>query len=73
MTTNSRIQQTINNQNIDILTGGSGDPLFIVHHDIGNPGWLPFYDLLAEKYRIVRRGCAVLGIWRQYINGCCGK
>ncbi|MBV1930547.1 MAG: alpha/beta hydrolase [Porticoccaceae bacterium] len=52
MASNSLIKQTINDQNIDILTGGSGDPLVIIHHDIGNSGWLPFYDRLAETYTV---------------------
>ncbi len=50
--TASRIQQTVNGQRIDILMGGSGDPVVVLHHDIGNPGWLPFYDRLAEKFTV---------------------
>ena len=52
MTSNSAINQTLNDQNIDILTGGSGDSLIVFHHDIGNPGWLPFYDKLADKFAV---------------------
>lgn len=52
MITASRIQQILNGQNIDILTGGAGDPLVVLHHDIGNPGWLPFYDRLAEHFTV---------------------
>jgi pimeloyl-ACP methyl ester carboxylesterase len=33
--------------------GGSGEPLFIVHHDIGNQGWTPFYDALAASFRVI--------------------
>jgi pimeloyl-ACP methyl ester carboxylesterase len=38
---------------LELLEGGSGAPLLILHHDIGNPGWLPFYEALAERYRLV--------------------
>lgn len=33
--------------------GGSGPPLWIVHRDTGNPGWLPFYELLAQRWSVV--------------------
>jgi len=52
MAENPRIQQSINGQTVDIQTGGSGDTLLILHHDIGNPGWLPFYDLLSDKFSV---------------------
>lgn len=35
-----------------VLKGGSGDPLLILHHDVGNPGWLPFYDSLSKHYTV---------------------
>lgn len=38
--------------NVDYLRKGSGDPLLVLHHDIGNPGWLPFYDRLAERFTV---------------------
>jgi pimeloyl-ACP methyl ester carboxylesterase len=37
---------------IQMLQGGSGRPLFVLHHDIGNPGWLPFYDSLASSFTV---------------------
>ena len=52
MMTSSTIKLSINQQNIDILMGGSGEPLVVLHHDIGNPGWLPFYNKLAENFTI---------------------
>ncbi len=33
---------------IHVLKGGSGSPLVVLHHDVGNPGWLPFYADLAR-------------------------
>jgi pimeloyl-ACP methyl ester carboxylesterase len=35
---------------IQMLEAGSGRPLLILHHEIGNPGWLPFYDELARDF-----------------------
>ena len=37
---------------IEMLKAGSGRPLLILHHDIGNPGWLPFYDDLARDFTV---------------------
>ena len=35
-----------------LLRGGHGRPLVAIHHDIGSPGWLPFYERLAERYTV---------------------
>jgi len=35
-----------------MLHAGSGRPLFVMHHDVGNPGWLPFYDSLAANFAV---------------------
>jgi pimeloyl-ACP methyl ester carboxylesterase len=37
---------------IHLLTGGQGEPLLILHRDIGNPGWLPFYQQLAQRFTV---------------------
>jgi len=31
------------------LTGGAGRPMLVLHHSTGNPGWIPFYERLAER------------------------
>jgi len=31
------------------LKGGAGAPLIVLHHSTGNPGWIPFYERLAER------------------------
>src|SRR5690349_16270283 len=38
-----------------VLAGGpqNGPPLLILHHDIGNPGWLPLYERLAARFRVL--------------------
>ena len=38
--------------NVQVLQAGSGRPLVVLHHDVGNPGWLPFYDTLAERFAV---------------------
>ena len=35
-----------------ILRGGSGDPVFVLHHSIGNHGWLPLHERLAEHFTV---------------------
>jgi len=35
-----------------VLTSGSGPPVLVLHHDIGNPGWLPFYEALASRFSV---------------------
>jgi pimeloyl-ACP methyl ester carboxylesterase len=37
---------------LQMLTAGSGRPLLVLHHDVGNPGWLPFYDILASDFSV---------------------
>ena len=37
---------------VDYLRKGTGAPLLVLHHDIGNPSWLPFYDRLAERFTV---------------------
>lgn len=34
------------------LQSGSGEPLIVLHHEIGNPGWLPFYEQLAQRFTV---------------------
>jgi len=37
---------------VHLLKGGSGEPLLILHRDVGNPGWLPFYEQLAQRFTV---------------------
>ena len=37
---------------VQLLREGSGQPLLVMHHDVGNPGWLPFYDSLAANFTV---------------------
>ena len=37
---------------LQMLQAGNGRPLLVLHHEVGNPGWLPFYDNLASSFEV---------------------
>jgi pimeloyl-ACP methyl ester carboxylesterase len=41
------------NCKLHLARGGSGRPALVLHHDIGTPDRLPFYDALAAKYDVL--------------------
>jgi len=50
----------LSEQNIDLgdvklrfWRGGRGRPVLVLHHDIGTPDHLPFYDALADKFDVI--------------------
>jgi pimeloyl-ACP methyl ester carboxylesterase len=54
-TTQTWTEQTvqITERNVRLLEGGAGgDPVWVLHHSIGNPGWIEFYDRLAATNRV---------------------
>lgn len=40
------------NRKVRALTGGSGSPAVVLHHSVGNPGWLPFHEALAQRFTV---------------------
>src|ERR1700733_12429537 len=38
---------------LHISRAGSGAPVLLLHHDIGTPDRLPFYDALAERFDVI--------------------
>src|ERR1700751_778901 len=38
---------------LHLARAGSGKPVLVLHHDIGTPDRLPFYDALATKYDVL--------------------
>jgi len=37
---------------VQLLKGGSGDPVVVLHQDVGNFGWLPFHEELSKKFTV---------------------
>lgn len=37
---------------VHLMKGGAGKPLLLFQDDIGSPGWLPFYDELAQRFTV---------------------
>jgi len=37
---------------VRLRTSGRGEPLLVLHHDIGTPDHLPFYDALAQRFAV---------------------
>jgi len=51
--TGSYTEQTVEvaGRKLRVLEGGKGAPLVVLHHSTGNPGWVPFHERLAERFR----------------------
>lgn len=37
---------------VHLLKAGDGEPVVVLHQDIGNPGWLPFHQELARRFTV---------------------
>ena len=44
---------TIAGSKMHLTRGGSGRPVLVLHHDIGTPDRLPFYDTLAQSFDVL--------------------
>ena len=38
---------------LHVARAGSGEPVVVLHHDIGSPERLPFYDALAQRFTVL--------------------
>ena len=52
-TVGREIEAQVVGLNLRAWEGGTGTPLVVVHHDIGNTGWTAFYDTLAGTLRVL--------------------
>ena len=52
--TRSPVEQTVEvaSCHVRVLTKGAGDPLLVLHDDVGTPGWLPFCEELASSFSV---------------------
>ncbi len=48
-TTHSSRSVEVAGLNLHVLQQGSGEPVVVLHHSTGNPGWIPFHEQLAER------------------------
>jgi pimeloyl-ACP methyl ester carboxylesterase len=50
--TQSWTEQTIDvaGRKLRLLQDGTGDSVVVLHHSTGNPGWIPFFERLAESH-----------------------
>jgi pimeloyl-ACP methyl ester carboxylesterase len=37
---------------LQLVKGGAGEPLLILHDELGHPGWLRFHEALAQRYTL---------------------
>lgn len=44
---------TVAGESLHLRRGGGGAPVLVLHHDIGNPGWLPFHQQLAGRFDVL--------------------
>ena len=51
-TSNDQLVEVAGTQ-LHLLRGGTGDPLLVLNHDIGSPGWLPFHEQLGRRFEVV--------------------
>ena len=37
---------------LQLFKGGSGEPLLVLHDEMGHPGWLGYHQALAQNYTL---------------------
>ena len=50
--THTSLDVTVAGLKVHALQDGSGPNVVVLHHSTGSPGWIPFYDHLAENHTV---------------------
>ena len=50
--THSEVAVEVAGLKVNALQDGTGPNLVVLHHSTGSPGWIPFYDKLAEHHTV---------------------
>ena len=50
--THTQIAVEVAGLKVNALQDGSGPNIVVLHHSTGSPGWIPFYDHLAENHTV---------------------
>ena len=51
-TTHQELTIEVAGGDVFVRSGGSGPPLFVIHHDIGAHAWTGFHERLAERFTV---------------------
>lgn len=43
----------VNGSPLTLLEGGKGEPLLVLHEELGHPGWLSWHRKLAQRYKLI--------------------
>ena len=44
---------TVAGIDVQVFSGGRGEPLLVLHGGGGNPGWMPYHQALAEHFHVI--------------------
>lgn len=48
-----KITIQVGDHDVEVVTGGNGPTLLVLHGEVGFPGWLHWHEMLAEHYKLM--------------------